>query len=177
MATNIKALTMAKAMNPKTLGNSTATLLNERLYDEYTAHFFYRNARNFCKGVGYNNAAAFFEKEAATELEHAEKLQNYMVDWNVHPTMPSVKPNIQFAGLIDIVNKAYLIEFDLFEKYNQTSMKIFEHDLATFDFLQELREIQTESVAEYSDLLNAAQLIDPTNLLDIIHYEEIYFKA
>ena len=97
MATNIKALTMAKAMNPKTLGNATATLLNERLFDEYTAHFFYRNARNFCKGVGYNNAAAFFEKEAATELEHAEKLQNYMVDWNVDPTMPAVKPNIKIG--------------------------------------------------------------------------------
>ena len=168
---------MAKAMNPKILGNATVALLNERLFDEYTAHFFYRNARNFCKGVGYNNAAGFFEKEAANELTHAEKLQNYMVDWNVNPTMPAVKPNIQFSGLIDIVNKAYLLEFDLFEKYNETSMKIFEHDLATFDFLQELREGQTESVAEYSDLLNAAQLIDPTILLDVIHYEELYFKA
>jgi hypothetical protein len=49
--------------------------------------------------------------------------------------------------------------------------------LATFDFLQELREGQTKSVAEYSDLLNAAQIIDPTNLLDILHYEEIYFKV
>jgi ferritin len=177
MATNIKALTAAKAINPKTLGSATITLLNERLLDEYTAHFFYRNARNFCKGVGYNNAAGFFEKEAANELTHAELLQNYMVDWNVTPIMPAVKPNIQFAGLIDIVNKAYLLEFDLFEKYNETSMKIFQHDLATFDFLQELREGQTQSVAEYSDLLNAAQLIDPTNLLDVIHYEELYFKG
>lgn len=177
MATNIKALTMAKAMNPKVLGNATVALLNERLFDEYTAHFFYRNARNFCKGVGYNNAAVFFEAEAANELTHAELLQGYMVDWNVTPTMPSVKPNIQFAGLIDIVNKAYLLEFDLFEKYNETSQKIFQHDLATFDFLQELREGQTKSVAEYSDLLNAAQIIDPTNLLDILHYEEMYFKV
>ena len=177
MATNIKALTMAKAITPKTLGASTVTLLNERLVDEYTAHFFYQNARNFCKGVGYNNATAFFEKEAETELTHAEKLQDYMIDWNATPIMPSVKPNIQFAGLIDIVNKAYLLEFDLFEKYNETSMKVFQQDLATFDFLQKLRKIQTESVAEYSDLLNAAQLIDPTNLLDVIHYEELYFKG
>ena len=81
MATNIKALTMAKAINPKVLGNATVALLNERLFDEYTAHFFYRNAANFCKGVGYNNAAAFFVQEAANELTHAELLQNYMVDW------------------------------------------------------------------------------------------------
>lgn len=177
MATNIKALTMAKAINPKVLGNATVALLNERLLDEYTAHFFYRNAANFCKGVGYNNAAVYFVAEAANELTHAELLQNYMVDFNITPTMPSVKPNIQFAGLIDIVNKAYLLEYGLFEKYNETSHKIFQHDLATFDFLQELREGQTKSIAEYSDLLNAAQIIDPTNLLDILHYEEIYFKV
>ena len=175
MATNIKALTMAKAMNPKVLGNATIALLNERLLDEYTAHFFYRNATNFCKGVGYNNAATFFAAEAANELTHAELLQNYMVDWNVTPTMPSVKPNIQFAGLIDIVNKAYLLEFDLFEKYNETSMKLFQHDLATFDFLQEFREIQKDSVVEFNDLINAANLVDKNDKFQILYFENTYF--
>jgi len=177
MATNIKALTMAKAMNPKVLNGTATTILNERLVDEYTAHFFYRIATNWCKGVGYNNAAAFFEKEAASELEHAEKLQNYMVDWNVNPTMPAVRPSINFSGLIDIINKAYALEYNLFEKYNSDSHKLFEVDITTFDFLKKFRKLQLEAVTEYSDLLNAAQLIDPTNLLDIIHYEEIYFKA
>lgn len=175
MATNVKSLTAAKAMIPKVLIGSSVTMLTERLVDEYTAHFFYRNATNFCKGVGYNRAAAFFEKEAANELTHAEKLQKYLVDWNITPALPAVKPNITFSGLIDIVNKAYLLEYNLWEKYNADSAKIFQNDLSTFDFLQDFREGQTQSVAEYSDLLNAAQLIDPTNLLDILHYEEMYF--
>ena len=177
MATNIKALTAAKAILPKVLIGSSVSIINDRLFDEYTAHFFYRSAANFCKGVGYNNAAAFFEKEAANELQHAEKLQKYLVDWNVTPILPSVKPNIVFSGLIDIVNKAYLLEYNLWEKYNADSLKIISTDISTFDFLQDFREGQTQSVAEYSDLLNAAQLIDPTNLLDVLHYEEIYFKA
>lgn len=176
MPTNIKALTSVKAMNPKELNGSSVKVINDRLFDEYTAHFFYRNAANWCKGVGYNNATAFFEKEAQNELGHAEKLQQYLVDWNITPTMPAVKPNINFASLIDIVNKAYLLEYDLYTKYNSDSMKVFESDITTFDFLQEFRKIQFESVVEYSDLLNAAQLIDPTNLLDILHFEEIYFK-
>lgn len=177
MATNIKGLTSSKAMNPKELNGTSTAIINNRLVDEYTAHFFYRIASNWCKGVGYNNAAAFFEKEAASELGHAEKLQQYLVDWNVNPIMPAVKPNIQFISLIDIVNKAYALEYDLFTKYNADSLKVFQNDITTFDFLTEFREIQTESVIEYSDLLNAAQLIDPTNLLDIVHYEELYFKA
>jgi ferritin len=177
MATNIKGLTAVKAMNPKELNAQSVSLLNARLVDEYTAHFFYRIASNWCKGVGYNNAAAFFADEAEQELQHAEGLQQYLVDWNINPTMPAVKPAINFIGLIDIVNKAYALEYDLFTKYNADSAKVFATDLPTFDFLQKYRDIQTKSVAEYSDLLNAAQLIDPTILLDIIHYEEIYFKV
>jgi ferritin len=176
MATNIKALTMAKALNPKELNPASVKIINDRLVDEYTAHFFYRIASNWCKGVGYNNAAAFFEKEAANELGHAEKLQQYLVDWNINPTMPAVKPNINFTGLIDIVNKSYALEYDLFTKYNADSVEIMQKDITTFDFLEEFRKGQFESITEFSDLLNAAQLIDPTNLLDILHFEEIYFK-
>jgi len=171
-----KSLTTGKPIMPKVLNGTSTQILNDRLVDEYTAHFFYRTAANWCKGVGYNNAAKFFEGEAESELEHAEGLQQYLVDWNVNPTMPAVKPAITFGSLIDIVNKAYAIEFDLFNKYNQDSLKVFTNDITTFDFLQTYRNIQNQSVAEYSDLLNAAQLIDPTNLLDIIHYEEYYFK-
>ena len=176
MATNIKALTMAKALNPKELNPASVKIINDRLVDEYTAHFFYRIASNWCKGVGYNNAAAFFEKEAANELGHAEKLQQYLIDWNINPTMPAVKPSINFTGLIDIVNKAYALEYDLFTKYNADSVDIMQKDITTFDFLQKFRKIQFESITEFSDLLNAAQLIDPTNLLDILHFEEMYFK-
>lgn len=176
MATNIKGLTATKAINPKELTVSSVKIINDRLVDEYTAHFFYRSATNWCKGVGYNNAAAFFEKEAQNELEHAEKLQKYLVDWNVTPTLPAVKPNINFLGLIDIVNKAYALEYDLFQKYNADSVKVMTTDITTFDFLEDFRKGQYQSIVEYSDLLNAAQLIDPTNLLDILHYEEIYFK-
>lgn len=174
---NPKSLTTGKPIMPKVLNGTSTQILNDRLVDEYTAHFFYRTATNWCKGVGYNNAAKFFEAEAENELEHAEKLQKYLVDWNVTPTMPAVKPSITFGSLIDIVNKAYAIEYDLFNKYNGDSLKLLTTDITTFDFLTEFRNIQNQSVAEYSDLLNAAQLIDPTNLLDIIHYEEYYFKG
>ena len=162
--------------SPFTLGKETIQLLTDRLRDEYTAHYFYRNASNWCRGVGYKNAEAFFAKEAENELGHAKLLQDYMVDWNVQPTLPEIKPAIEFESLIDIVNKAYALEYGLYTSYNKDSVKLFQSDSTTFDFLQQLRTGQNEAVIEYSDLLNAAELIDPNNLLDILHYEEIYFK-
>jgi len=160
---------------PKTLNEDVVNMLNDAIGQEYIAHYYYRHASNWCAGVGYVKAAAYFAGEAASELEHAEGLQKYLVDWNATPHIPAIKFSGKFDGLIDVVNKAYDMEFDLGTKYNELSVKAFTAHLPTFDFLQKYRTIQTESIAEYSDLLNAAQLIDVSSKLDLLHYEERYF--
>lgn len=171
----IKKATQSSIKNPKTLAEGTVTKLTERLKDEYTAHYFYRNASNWCAGEGYQKAAAFFAKEAANELEHAEGLQKYLVDWNVYPTMPSVKPTLNFANLIDIINKAYALEYALFEAYIKDSKELFNDDLNTFDFLTGYRTGQNQSVIEYSDLLSAAMLVNVENNFEILYFEQTYF--
>ena len=164
-------------VNPMTLSDVVVNTLNARIGDEYTAHYFYNAAHNWCSDKNYKNATAFFAGETASELEHAQKLQQYLVDWNCIPTLPKVEPNFKFTSLADIVEKAYQLELDLFNKYLKDSQSIFAIDLATFDFLQGYREIQTNSVIEYSDLLAALELINVNNKLDVLHFEEIYFKA
>jgi len=165
----------SEVLLPKTLPDEIVSALNDRLADEYAAHYFYRGAANWAQGVAYVKAAAFFEAEASAELEHALKLQKYLVDWNATPILPSVKFNGEFAHLIDVVNKSYAIEFKLGEDYMKNASEIFSKHLMTFNFLQEFVDIQNQSIAEYSDLLNAAQLIDVSSKLDLLHYEERYF--
>jgi len=160
---------------PKTLADASVKILTDRLGDEYTAHYFYRNATNWCAGIGYLKAAAFFAQEAENELDHAKGLQKYLVDWNVMPLLPSIKPNVTFSDLIDIINKAYVLEYALFESYNRDSKQLFDTDLTTFDFLTTYRTGQTESVIEYSDLLNAAELVNTDNKFEILYFEQTYF--
>jgi ferritin len=164
-------------VNPMTLNDAVVNTLNARIGDEYTAHYFYNAAHNWCADKNYKNAAAFFAGETMSELEHAQKLQKNLVDWNCTPVLPSVEANFKFQSLADIVEKAYQLELDLFNKYVKDSQSIFAIDLATFDFLQGYRQKQTDSVIEYSDLLAALELINVNNKLDILHFEEIYFKA
>lgn len=164
-------------LQPNTISPEVIKMLIERIGDEYTAHYFYRNAANWCKEKAYFKAAAFFDVEADTELTHAKKVQDYLVDWNVMPIIPPVQMLPQFSNLIDIINKAYEMEYGLYEKYNQNSAAIFPTDLATFDFLQELRVIQRTSVAEYSDLLNAAQLVNVSNNFEVLYFEQTYFAG
>jgi ferritin len=160
---------------PKTLADASVKILTDRLGDEYTAHYFYRNATNWCAGIGYLKAAAFFAQEAENELDHAKGLQKYLVDWNVMPLLPSIRPNVTFSDLIDIINKAYALEYALFESYNRDSKQLFDTDLTTFDFLTTYRTGQTESVIEYSDLLNAAELVNTDNKFEILYFEQTYF--
>lgn len=167
--------TQSNVLKPKMLPDEIVSMINDRLADEYTAHYFYRNAANWCAGVNYKKAAEFFAKEAAAELEHAEKLQKYLVDWNSDPILPAVKFSGKFDSLIDIVNKAYAIEYKLGDDYQKDASEVFSKHLMTFNFLQEFVDTQLESIAEYSDLLNAAQLIDVSSKLDLLHYEERYF--
>jgi ferritin len=172
----IKQASQSSIKTPKSLADESVSKLNDRLKDEYAAHYFYRNASNWCAGEGYLKAAAFFAKEASAELEHAEGLQKFLVDWNVQPTMPSVKANITFTNLIDIVNKAYQIEYALFEAYIKDSKELFASDLNTFDFLTGYRAGQNQSVIEYSDLLNAAMLVNVENNFEVLYFEQTYFN-
>jgi ferritin len=164
-------------VNPIKLNEAVASSLNARIGDEYAAHYFYNAAHNWCAEKNYKNAAAFFAKESMSELEHAQKLQKYLVDWNIIPTIPQTETNFEFASLPELIEKSYNIELDLFNKYMKDSQAIFGIDLATFDFLQNFREEQTEAVVEYSDLLAALELIDVNSKLDILHFEEMYFEA
>jgi ferritin len=157
------------------LSNQTVGELTSRIADEYVAHYFYRNAANWCGDRNYKKAAAFFEVEALTELEHANGLQDYMVGFNIIPVIPSVETKRTFSGLCEIVREAYKLELDLMMKYNATSSNLFSSDLTTFDFLQTYRVGQKESVVEYNDLINAIELINEENKFEVLYFEQTYF--
>ena len=175
IAPTISEQSPSMVMKPKSLPAEIVQAMEARLKDEYTAHYIYRNAANWCKNVNYPKAAAFFEAEAMDELEHAKSLQDYMTQWNILPQIPvSPVPN-NFTSLIDIVNAAYSFEYGLLESYSALQNALDKTHPASFNFIQGFVNIQNESVAVFSDLLNALCLIDVNNKLDLLIFEERYF--
>jgi ferritin len=176
--TSTPTISMDAPIKPKTLDDVSSKLtqtLNKRIGDEYTAYFFYRNAANWCKNMNYNKAGRFFEAEAANELEHSRGLQDYLTQWNIFPTIPQAPTTMNFTSLIDVVNKAYEMEYGLLEKYSSDQKVFFDVHPATFNFIQKYVDFQNQEVAEYSDLLNALELIDINNKLDVLFFEKKYF--
>jgi ferritin len=164
-------------MTPKKLSSDIANLLNQRINNEYDAHYFYRQVANYCENVGYLKAAEYFKGEAEDELKHAEGLQKYLTDWNVQPSLAPVGVPEKVSGLLDAIEKAYQMEYDLYEEYENISMDIFnKKDLCTFDFLQKYRTIQRLAVAEYSTFLNQLETIDKQDKNWIYEFEKRAFK-
>jgi ferritin len=163
-------------LEPVKLNEKVVSLLNERISDEYAAHYFYRNVSNYCEEVGYTKAAKFFAKEAANELEHAEGLQKYLTDWNITPTLMPISMPAKVSGLVDAIESAYEIEYDLYKQYESSSAEILKmSELSTFDFLAKYRELQRESVAEYATLINKLELIDNTDKNWVANFEHENF--
>jgi ferritin len=166
---NISDIDLYK-LNPKVI-----KILTNRIKDEYTAHYYYRAASNWCQDMNYKKAAEFFKNEADDELEHAKKIQEYMVDFNIQPVIPNAPTKHNFDNLIDIVHGAYKMELGLMLAYNKNSQSIFTSDITTFDFLTEFREIQKGAVIEYNDLINATNLVDKTDKFQVLYFEQTYF--
>ena len=157
------------------LSTKTIKILNDRIKDEYTAHYYYRAASNWCQDMNYKKAAEFFKNEAIDELGHAQKLQEYMVDFNIQPEIQQAPTKHSFDNLIDIVHGAYKMELGLMKDYNKDSQDVFSDDITTFDFLTEFREIQKGAVVEYNDLINASNLIDKKDKFQVLYFEQTYF--
>jgi len=163
-------------MTPVKLPSEIVNLLSDRLDDEYAAHYFYRQAVNYCENVGYLKAAEYFKGEAEDELKHAEGIQKYLTDWNIQPALAPISAPQKVIGLVDIIEKAYKMEYDLYEGYEEISMEILKKDLCTFDFLQTYRTIQRLAVAEYSTFLNQLETIDKEDKNWVYEFEKRAFK-
>lgn len=157
------------------LSEKTIKILTDRIGDEYTAHYYYRAAANWCQDMNYKKAYEFFKNEANDELEHAQKIQEYMVDFNIQPDIPKVEIKHRFDNLIDIIEGAYKMELALMLEYNKNSTELFTNDTTTFDFLTEFRVIQKGAVVEYNDLINASNLINKKDKFQVLYFEQTYF--
>lgn len=162
---------------PVKLNSSIVSILEKRLSDEFTASFFYRDAANYLQGIGFSLAAKYFQRESMDELQHAARIEKFLVDWNVHPSLPEINAQEnKFTDLEDVIERAYQLEYALYEAYEEDSVKIFKTgDMCVFDFLQHYRSIQTKSVAEFSDMLNILDGCDCENKFEMLLLEEKLF--
>lgn len=164
-------------IKPNTLNKEVVDVINKAIAYEYQSHLFWNSASNWCANKGYNTAAKYYLKESLSELKHTRNLQEFLLGWNIVPQIPQIPLTYEFESLEDTVDKSYVLMLDVFNHYVNSSQHLFAIDLSTFDYLQKYRLLQIEALAEYSNILSGLELIDKSNKLDMLHFEEIYFKG
>jgi ferritin len=89
--------------------------------------------------------------------------------------IPQVPTFLNFSSLVEIINSAYDLEYNLLLKYSEDQKMLIDVDSATFNFIQKYVDIQNGEVEEYSDYLNALELVNPANKFEVLYFEQTYF--
>lgn len=145
-------------MKLKQLPKAVVSTLMARLSDEQTATYFYEAAAAWCQFKGYDKAAKFFLQESVNESSHAAKIIKFLSDWNHPVEFKAINaPESEFSSLLDIIEKAYTMEHDLLDSYEDDARFVFNDSLVGFNIHNEFVSIQNESVIEYADLINKAE--------------------
>lgn len=162
---------------PETLDKEVVDLLTKRLQDEYNHHYFYQAASNWCRGVGFDKAAKYFLDESNEELGHARGIEDYLIDWNVVPSLPKLStPKLEFKNLAETIEVSYDNEYKLYVEYEETSVDILKMgEMCTFDFLQSYRKNQNDAVKAYSDMLNILEGMNVDSKFEMLMVEENLF--
>ena len=132
------------------LQGQTASMLNAAIAEELYASNLYKHLANQMQRMGYFGAQKFLLTESAHELEHYQRLVDYMDERGDMASMPAVPAMTETCnGLRDMLEMVYETELQLERKYTGW-YKACPCEI-TRQFLLQFLELQRKSVGEISD--------------------------
>ncbi len=155
----------------KNISQRLIDLLNYRIEQEESSSRLYKSMAVWLDFKGYSGAAKLFNKYAEEELKHAGWAYQYLLDLDIMPTVPAIeKPQTDFAGLIDIINKTYEHEQLVTNQCQELASAAFkEGDYMTLHLAQHYLDEQVEELAKSNYWVNRIQAFgsDPNILFEI----------
>lgn len=143
----------------KNISERLISLMNYRIEQEEASSRLYKSMAVWLDYKGYSGAAKLFNKYAEEELKHAQWAYQYLLDLDVLPSVPAIeKPQTDFLGLIDIINKTYEHEQKVTEQCQQLASAAFkEGDYMTLHLAQHYLDEQVEELAKSNYWVNRVQ--------------------
>jgi len=112
--------------------------LNDQLNLEFYSANLYLQMSAWCADKGFEGAASFLKKHSREEMEHMQRLFDYLSDTGALPVLGSIDaPPVTFESLSDVFAKTYEHEQLITGKINELAhAAMTTHDYSTFNFLQ-----------------------------------------
>ncbi|HJV52800.1 MAG TPA: ferritin-like domain-containing protein [Noviherbaspirillum sp.] len=128
--------------------------LNGAVHSELFASHLYKHLATKLQRLGFFGAQKHFLSESADELEHYQKIADFMNDRGAIAAMPQIEAMDEtVTTLRDAIEIAFETELQLEKDYTRWYRAAMSEDPITAQFLLGFLEIQRKSVGEYGDLL------------------------
>lgn len=148
--------------------------LNEQLNLEFYSANLYLQMSAWCSDQGFEGAAAFLKSHSREEMEHMQRLFDYVSDTGALPLLGTIAaPPVEFASLADIFTLTYEHEQLITRKINELAhLAMTLQDYSTFHFLQWYVAEQHEEEKLFKSVLDKLGMVSNTgNGLFIIDKE------
>jgi len=112
--------------------------LNEQLNLEFYSANLYLQMSAWCSDKGLEGAASFLRSHSREEMDHMQRLFNYLSDAGALPVLGTIEaPPVTFDSVNDLFNLTYRHEQLITQKINELAhAAMTSQDYSTFNFLQ-----------------------------------------
>lgn len=151
----------------KNISQKLIELMNYRIEQEEASSRLYKGMAVWLDFKGFSGAAKLFNKYADEETKHAGWAYQYLLDLDVMPIVPAIeKPLVEFAGLVDIINKTYEHEQKVTEQCQALADAAFKAgDYMTLHLAQHYLDEQIEELAKSNYWVNRIQTFGSDNTI------------
>lgn len=143
------------------LTNEMTARLNEQLNLEFYSANLYLQMSAWCSDKGFEGAAAFLKSHSREEMEHMQRLFDYLSDTGAVPVLGSIAaPPVAFNSLADVFEQTYEHEQLITRKINELAhAAMTTQDYSTFHFLQWYVAEQHEEEKLFKSVLDKLALV------------------
>lgn len=120
------------------LTNDMINKLNEQLNLEFYSANLYLQMSAWCSDKGFEGAAAFLKAHSQEEMEHMQRLFDYLSDTGALPKLGQIAaPPVDFKSIADVFTQTYQHEQQITAEINKLAhLAMTTQDYSTFNFLQ-----------------------------------------
>lgn len=136
--------------------------LNDQLNLEFYSANLYLQMSAWCADKGYEGAASFLKTHSREEMDHMQRLFDYLSDTGALPVLGSIDaPPVTFESLSDVFTRTYQHEQLITGKINELAhAAMTTQDYSTFNFLQWYVAEQHEEEKTFKNVLDKLGMLE-----------------
>ena len=143
------------------LAESMVEKLNEQINLEFYSSNLYLQMSAWCTWRGYEGCAEFLREHAAEEMQHMDRLLNYVNETGALAKLGTIEaPPTEYDTLRKVFEQTYEHEVFITKKINELAHAAFSvQDYSTFNFLQWYVAEQHEEETLFKGILDKFDLV------------------